>query len=115
LLIFEYSKLSLILYETHLFNNCFFIFHVARLIAQNNSSQGWHLKDQKSTGYYGISLDQAYHFLKGRNLVSTPVIVAILDDGIDTGHEDLRNKLWVNSKEIPAMGLMMMPMDILMM
>jgi hypothetical protein len=81
------AKFSLILYETHLFN-IVFLFFSCQLIAQNNSLQGWHLKDQKSTGYYGISLDQAYHFLKGRNLVSTPVIVAILDDGIDTGHED---------------------------
>ncbi|MBC7887129.1 MAG: S8 family serine peptidase, partial [Ferruginibacter sp.] len=73
--------------------------------AQQQALQGWHLKDQKTTGYYGISLDKAYHFLAEKKLKSTPVIVAILDDGIDTSHEDLQKVLWVNPKEIPGNGL----------
>jgi cell wall-associated protease len=74
-------------------------------IAQSNSLQGWHLKDFSSSGYYGISLEKAYQFLQEKNLKSTPVIVAILDDGIDTAHEDLKNVLWVNQKEIPGNGV----------
>ena len=27
---------------------------------------GWHLSDQASTGFYGISLDKAYEFVKGK-------------------------------------------------
>ena len=27
---------------------------------------GWHLKDQQSSGLYGISLDKAYQFVKGK-------------------------------------------------
>jgi subtilisin family serine protease len=64
---------------------------------------GWHLKDQKSSGYYGISLDKAYDFVKGKK--SQTVIVAIIDSGIDTTHEDLKSVLWTNPKEIPGNGI----------
>ncbi|MEO6722977.1 MAG: S8 family serine peptidase [Ferruginibacter sp.] len=67
--------------------------------------QGWHLKDLKTDGYYGISLDEAYNFLTNKNLKSKTVVVAILDDGIDTTHEDLQTVLWVNQKEIPGNGI----------
>lgn len=64
---------------------------------------GWHLMDQKTTGFYGISLDKAYDFVKGRK--SKPVVVAIIDSGIDTTHEDLKGVLWTNTKEIPGNGI----------
>jgi subtilisin family serine protease len=63
---------------------------------------GWHLKDKTKDGLYGISLDQAYEFLKGKK--SKQVVVAILDTGVDTTHEDLRSVLWNNPKEIPGNG-----------
>jgi subtilisin family serine protease len=77
--------------------------------AQNSVKQketapdGWHLKDQTTTGYYGISLDKAYEFVKGKK--SQQVVVAVIDSGIDTLHEDLRSVLWTNSKEIPGNGI----------
>ena len=64
---------------------------------------GWHLKDQATDGYYGISLDKAYEFVKGKR--STPVIVAVIDSGVDTTHEDLKTVLWTNTKEIPGNGI----------
>jgi subtilisin family serine protease len=81
-----------------------FIFSISST-AQSNSLQGWHLKDFTISGYYGISLEKAYSFLQEKNVKSTPVIVAILDDGIDTAHEDLKKVLWVNPKEIPGNGI----------
>jgi subtilisin family serine protease len=33
------------------------------------------------------------------------VIVAVIDGGIDTAHEDLAGKIWVNKKEIPGNGI----------
>ncbi|MEP7110523.1 MAG: S8 family serine peptidase [Ferruginibacter sp.] len=83
----------------------YFFFFNFIVIGQNDSQQGWHLEDLKTSGYYGISLEQAYHFLNEKKLKSTPVIVAILDDGIDTSHEDLQKELWVNRKEIPGNGI----------
>jgi subtilisin family serine protease len=70
--------------------------------SKKSSSQNWHLKDRKE-GYYGISLDKAYEFVKGRK--SETVVVAVIDSGIDTTHEDLRKNFWVNPGEIPGNGI----------
>lgn len=72
--------------------------------AQNATvPKGWHLEDKTTDGYYGISLDKAYDFVKGRQ--SKPIVVAIIDSGIDTLHEDLKTVLWTNTKEIPGNGI----------
>lgn len=65
----------------------------------------WHLQDQATSGFNGISLQQAYDFIKSKNLQSKKVIVAVIDSGIDTLHEDLKPVLWVNKKEIPGNGI----------
>ena len=60
----------------------------------------WHQLDKAETGYNGISLDKAYQFVKGKK--SKPVLVAVIDGGVDTTHEDLKAVLWHNPKEIPG-------------
>jgi len=67
--------------------------------------KGWHLLDVQDSGYYGISMDKAYQFVKSKNLKSNPVIVAVIDSGVDTLHEDLQSILWRNPKEIPGNGI----------
>jgi subtilisin family serine protease len=62
--------------------------------------KGWHLLDKEKDGFYGISINKAYEFVKGKK--STPVIVAVIDSGIDTLHEDLKEVLWTNPGEIPG-------------
>lgn len=66
--------------------------------------KGWHLMDRSSTGLWGISVEKAYSFLKETNKKSSPVIVAVIDSGIDTLHEDLKSVLWKNPKEIVGNG-----------
>lgn len=66
--------------------------------------KGWYLKDQATDSMAGISLNKAYQFLQSQNRKSTPVIVAVIDSGIDTTHEDLKGILWHNTKEIPGNG-----------
>jgi len=48
-------------------------------------------------------MDKAYDFVKNKK--SKTVLVAIIDSGIDTTHEDLTPVLWTNSKEIPGNGI----------
>ena len=81
-------------------------------IAQNSKFEStetipknWHLLDPATTGYNGISLEKAYSLIKSKNLKSKHVIVAVIDSGIDTLHEDLKPVLWKNPKEIPANGI----------
>ncbi|MFN8248671.1 MAG: S8 family serine peptidase [Ferruginibacter sp.] len=65
----------------------------------------WHLLDAGSTGYNGISLDKAYELIRTKKLKSTRIVVAVIDSGIDTLHEDLKPVLWTNPKEIPGNGI----------
>ncbi len=67
--------------------------------------KGWHMLDKQTSGYYGISVDKAYDFVKAKKLKSKTVIVAVIDSGIDTTHEDLKSVLWKNVKEIPGNGI----------
>ncbi|HEY8387544.1 MAG TPA: S8 family peptidase [Parasegetibacter sp.] len=72
--------------------------------AQSGVPKGWHLLDLNKDGFYGISLEKAYsELLAGKK--SKTVIVAVIDSGIDTLHEDLKPVLWINPKEIPGNGI----------
>lgn len=73
--------------------------------AKEDVPKSWHMMDKATTGYYGVSADKAYEFLKSKNLKSTTVVVAVIDSGIDTLHEDLKSILWTNPKEIPGNGI----------
>lgn len=57
----------------------------------------WHLLDLQDDGVFGISAQKAYSFLAGRT--AKTVIVAIIDAGVDTSHQDLKASLWRNKKE----------------
>src|SRR5580704_9715523 len=67
--------------------------------------KGWHLLDKEKDGYYGISVNKAYEFAKLKKLKSKTVLVAVIDSGVDTLHEDLKDILWTNTKEIPGNGI----------
>src|SRR5882757_5353781 len=80
------------------------------MVAQGNSAKtdlpkGWHLMDKDQDGFYGISVNKAYEFARSKKLKSKTVIVAVIDSGVDTLHEDLKSILWVNTKEIPGNGI----------
>ncbi|PJJ80362.1 S8 family serine peptidase [Mucilaginibacter auburnensis] len=59
---------------------------------------GWQNLDLKTDSYFGISTEKAYtELLKGKK--HSTVVVAVIDGGVDTAHEDLRDVLWINPKE----------------
>ena len=76
-----------------------------RIFSQVSIPKGWHLMDITKDSFYGISLNKAYQFLQSKNRTPQTVIVAVIDSGVDTTHEDLKNILWKNSKEIPGNGI----------
>jgi len=78
----------------------FFAFSIAQ-----ETPKGWYLLDPIQDQYLGISLNKAYQFIKEHHKQSTPIIVAVLDSGVDTVHEDLKQILWRNPKEIPGNGI----------
>jgi len=71
---------------------------------EKKAPNNWHQLDKTETGFNGISLNKAYDFLKSKNLKSKKVVVAVIDSGIDTLHEDLKTELWTNPREIPGNG-----------
>lgn len=48
---------------------------------------------------HGVSVNAAYR-VHAQN-TTTPVIVAVVDTGVDYNHEDLKDVMWINSGEIP--------------
>ncbi|MEO6683757.1 MAG: S8 family serine peptidase [Ginsengibacter sp.] len=76
---------------------------ILKTIEKKETPNNWHQLDRAETGYYGISLNKAYDFLKGHK--SHQVIVAVIDSGIDTLHEALKPVLWKNPGEIPGNGI----------
>jgi subtilisin family serine protease len=58
----------------------------------------WHNLDLQTDSVFGVSTERAYkELLAGTK--ATPVLVAVIDGGIDQKHEDLRSIMWVNPKE----------------
>ncbi len=70
-----------------------------------SNSQNWHWKDYAQDKIHGISLYQAYQQLSQISKKATPVIVAVMDGGVDTINSEIKNKLWINTKEIADNGI----------
>ncbi|MBS1660996.1 MAG: S8 family peptidase, partial [Bacteroidetes bacterium] len=73
--------------------------------AKTELPKGWHLLDKQKDGFYGVSVNKVYEFAKTKKLKSKTVLVAVIDSGVDTLHEDLKSILWTNPKEIPGNGI----------
>jgi cell wall-associated protease len=62
----------------------------------------WPHKDPYTDSIPGMGLEKAYAYIKDNGLESNSITVAVLDSGIDLLHEDLKDQLWTNEKEIAA-------------
>ncbi len=55
-------------------------------------------------GVYGVNTQKAYEFLKTTGRKPEPIIVGVLDSGVDLEHEDLKDIRWTNTEEIVNNG-----------
>jgi subtilisin family serine protease len=98
------NKISGILLGLALLTGSAFAQGDANIQSADKIPTNWYQLDA-SSGYNGISLDKAYSLIQSKNLKSNRVVVAVIDSGIDTLHEDLKPVLWTNPKEIPGNGI----------
>jgi subtilisin family serine protease len=83
----------------------FFLFIVINVSGQDLKTKfNWHNLDLLDDGVRGMSTEKAYKELL-KNRTSKTVIVGVIDSGIDIKHEDLKDFVWINSKEIPNNGI----------
>lgn len=52
-----------------------------------------------------IKAKDAYEIFYGANGIKNEVIIAIIDGGTSLTHEDLKQNLWVNKREVPGNGI----------
>src|SRR4029079_15661127 len=73
-------------------------------VALPEAPRNWQLLDETGDHVPGISVERAMTQLLAGKAPKQTVLVAIIDNGIDTSHADLRANLWVNPKEVGGHG-----------
>jgi len=90
------------LYSTFLF--LLFSQHFAFAQEEKSVPNNWHLLDPQQDSVQGLSVEKTYNtLLKGKP--AREVIVGVIDSGIDIDHEDLKDVIWTNTKEIANNGI----------
>lgn len=66
--------------------------------------ENWFNLDWKKDGVPGVSTERSYETIL-KNKTAEPVIVAVIDGGVDPLHEDLNDVMWINPGEIADNGI----------
>lgn len=92
----------------------FGLFLLLTMLSVNAKAQGgdnikdslinWHLQDY-SESVRGTNVEKAYIELLANKTPKETIIVAVIDSGIDTDHEDLASLIWMNEDEIDGNGI----------
>ncbi|GGE90354.1 Subtilase family protein [Chishuiella changwenlii] len=64
----------------------------------------WQHASIEKDSIYGVNTQQALDFLKAKKRKATPIVVGVLDSGIEITHPDLKDNIWVNTKEKAGNG-----------
>ena len=74
------------------------------LAAQSTTApNNWWELDRTDNNFPGVSAEKAINYLDGKK--AAPVVVAVIDSGVDIEHEDLKDVVWTNEDEIPDNGV----------
>jgi subtilisin family serine protease len=66
--------------------------------------ENWFNLDPATNKVNGVGTERTYEeLLKGKK--SKTIIVGVIDSGVDYNHEDLKDVMWTNEKEIPGNGI----------
>ena len=71
---------------------------------QDKNLMTWYHQDFASTNVYGVNSQNAYKYLDSKGLKIKPVIVGVLDSGVDVEHPGLVKNMWKNVNEVPNNG-----------
>ncbi len=64
----------------------------------------WYHQDFSSSNTYGVNTQNAYKYLESKGLKAKPVIVGVLDSGVEVDHPGLIKNMWKNVNEVPNNG-----------
>ena len=74
------------------------------VLSQQKAPENWFNLDYSINKVNGVSTERTYTELL-KNKTSKTVIVGVIDSGVDFEHEDLKDVMWTNTKEIPGNGI----------
>lgn len=92
----------------HIFCLTTFLFLHTAVFSQDKNVKlppNWYNLDLLQDGYFGISTEKAYKELLKDKKPKESIIVAVIDGGVEPTHEDLKDVMWTNKKEIPGNGI----------
>ena len=71
---------------------------------QDKNLMTWYHQDLASSNVYGVNTQNAYKYLDSKGLKPKPVIVGVLDSGVEVDHPGLIKNMWKNVNEVPNNG-----------
>ena len=71
---------------------------------QDKNLMTWYHEDFSSSNIYGVNTQNAYKYLESKGLKIKPVIVGVLDSGVQVDHPGLIKNMWKNVNEVPNNG-----------
>jgi subtilisin family serine protease len=69
-----------------------------------NALKSWQHNDPSKDKFQGVCTNTALSKVANQNNFND-IIVAVMDGGTDVEHEDLKNNLWINTKEVAGNGI----------
>lgn len=66
--------------------------------------EDWHNLDFEQNKVYGTSTNRVFEELVKDQKPKKKIVVAVIDSGIETDHDDLEESIWTNEDEVPDNG-----------